>query len=143
MFLGEHKHIVDVKGRVVMPSRFRPELERGLVVTKGQDRCLAVFPVERFNQEVDRLNRLPRTDRRTRNFARSLYGGASDLPLDAQGRLPLPAALRSYAGLERDVVVCGVGDRVEIWDAETYYRFQADNDDAFAQTDTALGEEGI
>ncbi|HSQ36846.1 MAG TPA: division/cell wall cluster transcriptional repressor MraZ [Acidimicrobiia bacterium] len=143
MFLGEHKHIVDVKGRVVMPSRFRPELERGLVVTKGQDRCLAVFPVERFNQEVDRLNRLPRTDRRTRNFARSLYGGASDLPLDAQGRLPLPAALRSYAGLERDVVVCGVGDRVEIWDAETYYRFQADNDDAFAQTDTALGEEGL
>ena len=143
MFLGEHKHIVDVKGRVVMPSRFRPELERGLVVTKGQDRCLAVFPIERFNQEVDRLNRLPRTDRRTRNFARSLYSGASDLPLDAQGRLPIPAALRSYAGLQRDVVVCGVGDRVEIWDAETYYRFQAENDDAFAQTDTALGEEGI
>ncbi len=143
MFLGEHQHIVDAKGRVVMPSRFRPELERGLVVTKGQDRCLAVFPIERFNEEVARLNRLPRTDRRTRNFARSLYGGASDQPLDAQGRLPLPPALRSYAGLERDVVVCGVGDRVEIWDAGTYYQFQADNDDTFAKTDTALGEEGI
>ncbi|HUU60765.1 MAG TPA: division/cell wall cluster transcriptional repressor MraZ [Acidimicrobiia bacterium] len=143
MFLGEHQHIVDVKGRVVMPSRFRPELESGLVVTKGQDRCLVVFPIEGFNQEVARLNRLPRTDRRTRNFARSLYGGASDQPLDAQGRLPLPPALRSYAGLERDVVVCGVGDRVEIWDAETYRRYQTENDDAFAQTDTALGEEGI
>ena len=78
-----------------------------------------------------------------RQFARSLYGGASDQPLDAQGRLPLPPALRSYAGLERDVVVCGAGDRVEIWDADTYYQFQAENDDTFAQTDTALGEEGI
>jgi len=143
VFLGEHKHIVDVKGRVVMPSRFRPELERGLVVTKGQDRCLVVFHIEQFNQEVARLNRLPRTDRRTRNFARSLYGGASDQPLDAQGRLPLPPALRSYAGLDRDVVVLGVGDRVEIWDADTYYRNQTVNDDAYAQTDTALGEEGI
>jgi MraZ protein len=143
VFLGEHKHIVDSKGRVVMPSRFRPELDGGLVVVKGQDRCLVVFPLEQFNQEVGRLNRLPRTDRRTRNFARILYGGASDLPLDGQGRLPLPAALRSYAGLERDVVVLGVGDRVEIWDAETWHRIQTENDDIYAQTDTALGEEGI
>jgi MraZ protein len=143
VFLGEHKHIVDVKGRVVMPSRFRPELEPGLVVTKGQDRCLVVFPAEQFNQEVARLNRLPRTDRRTRNFARILYGGASDQPLDAQGRLPLPAALRAYAGLDRDVVVLGVGDRVEIWDSETWYRVQSENDDVYSQTETALGEEGI
>lgn len=143
MFLGEHKHIVDAKGRVVMPSRFRPELERGLVVVKGQDRCLIVFPVEQFNQEVARLNRLPRTDRRTRNFARILYGGANDQPLDAQGRLALPVSLRAYAGLERDVVVLGVGDRVEIWDADTWNQVQTENDEIYAQTDTALGEEGI
>ena len=143
MFLGEHKHIVDAKGRVVMPSRFRPELEAGLVVTKGQDRCLVVFPSEQFDQEVARLNRLPRTDRRTRNFARILYGGASDQGLDAQGRLPLPPTLRAYAGLDRDVVVLGVGDRVEIWDADTWHRVETENDDIYAQTETALGEEGI
>jgi MraZ protein len=143
VFLGEHQHIVDAKGRVVMPSRFRPELERGLVVTKGQDRCLVVFPIEQFSQEVSRLNRLPRTDRRTRNFARILYGGASDQPLDTQGRLALPATLRAYAGLERDVVVLGVGDRVEIWDADAWHQVQTENDDVYAQTDTALGEEGI
>lgn len=143
MFLGEHKHIVDAKGRVVMPSRFRPELEPGLVVTKGQDRCLVVFPIEQFNQEVARLNRLPRTDRRNRNFARILYGGASDQGLDAQGRLPLPPTLRAYAGLDRDVVVLGVGDRVEIWDAETWHRVESENDEIYAETETALGEEGI
>lgn len=143
MFLGEHKHIVDAKGRVVMPSRFRPELEGGLVVTKGQDRCLVVFPTEQFHQEVAQLNRLPRTDRRTRNFARILYGGADDQPLDAQGRLTLPAPLRAYAGLERDVVVLGVGDRVEIWDAQVWQEVQSENDEIYANTDTALGEEGI
>jgi len=143
VFLGEHQHIVDAKGRVVMPSRFRPELEHGLVVTKGQERCLVVFPVDQFGQVVERLDRLPRTDRRTRNFARILYGGASDQGLDAQGRLALPPALRSYAGLERDVVVLGTGDRVEIWDADAWQRLQAEYDEIYANTDTALGEEGI
>jgi MraZ protein len=143
VFLGEHNHIVDAKGRVVMPARFRRELEHGLVVTKGQERCLYVFPIERFDEEVARLSRLPRTDRRARNFARSLYGGASDQPLDAQGRLPVPPSLRAFAGLNRDVVVLGVGDHVQIWDAETYYQFQSENDEIYANNDTALGEEGI
>lgn len=143
MFLGEHQHIVDAKGRVVMPSRFRPDLEHGVVVAKGQEHCLIVFPAEHFTQYIERLNRLPRTDKRARTFARVLYGGASDQPLDRQGRLPLPPALRAYAFLERDVIVVGCGEIIEIWDAETYSRFQQENEAAYAEIDTPLGEEGI
>ena len=136
MFLGEHIHTLDAKGRVVMPSSLRRDLEQGLVTTKGLDRCLVVFTTAGFEAEAARQSRHEWTEQRARDFARTFYGGATDQPLDAHGRLALPPALRAYAGLEHDVVILGVNDRIEIWDAATYARRQEENDQKYASTDS-------
>jgi MraZ protein len=141
--MGEYQHSVDEKGRVVMPSKFRDRLEDGLVVTKGQERCLFVFAADRWADEVAKIERLPRTNRRNRNFARSFFGGASDQQLDKQGRLQIPPALRSYAGLEKDVVILGIADRLEIWDAAAWAEVSDEADQSYSDIEEALSEEGI
>lgn len=143
MFLGEYQHSVDAKGRVVLPAKFRDRLENGLVVTKGQERCLYVFPLDRWEEEVRKVNQLPRTDRRSRNYARSFFGAASDQALDKQGRIQVPQALRDYAALEKDVVVVGVADRVEIWDTESWAANSTEADELYAGIEEALSGEGI
>jgi len=143
VFLGEYQHSVDSKGRLVLPSRFRDRLERGLVVTKGQERCLYVFPIDRWDQEVEQVNNLPRTDRRSRNYARSFFGSASDQQLDRQGRIQIPQPLREYASLAKDVVVIGVADRVEIWNVESWESVSDEADEQFAGIEEALSGDGI
>ena len=143
MFLGEYQHSVDSKGRVVLPSKFRDRLERGLVVTKGQERCLYVFPIDKWEEEVAKVNDLPRTDRRSRNYARSFFGAASDQMMDGQGRVQIPQPLRDYAALTKDVAVVGVADRVEIWDAESWAANSTDADEFYAGIEEALSGEGI
>lgn len=143
MFVGEYQHSVDDKGRIVVPSKVRDRLEDGLVVTKGQERCLFVFSMDRWQDEVDKINRLPRTNRQNRNFARSFFGGASDQQLDKQGRLQVPPALRSYAAIDKDVVILGVADRLEIWDAAAWEAMSREVDQGYADLETALSEEGI
>ena len=143
MFLGEYQHSVDEKGRVVMPARFRERLAPGAVVTKGQERCLYVFAADRWEAEVARVSRLPRTNATNRNFARAFFGGASDVAMDKQGRLPIPPALRSYAGLDKDVVVVGVSDHLEIWDAGSWQSLSSQADELYAGIGEALSEEGI
>jgi MraZ protein len=143
VFVGEYQHTVDDKGRIVVPSKVRDHLEDGLVVTKGQERCLFVFPMDRWRDEVDKINRLPRTNRQNRNFARSFFGGASDQQLDKQGRLQVPPALRAYAAIDKDVVILGVADRLEIWDAATWEAMSSEVDQGYADLEVALSEEGI
>jgi MraZ protein len=143
VFLGEYQHSVDDKGRLVMPSKFRHHLADGIVVTKGQEHCLYVFPAERWDVEVERVNRLPRTNRRNRHYARSFFGAASDQELDKQGRIQLPPTLRSFAGLGKDVVIVGVADRLEIWDTEAWARLSDEADELYADIEEALSEEGI
>ncbi len=143
MFLGEYQHSVDSKGRLVLPSRFRDRLERGLVVTKGQERCLYVFPIDKWDQEVEQVNNLPRTDRRSRNYARSFFGSASDQQLDRQGRIQIPQPLREYASLAKDVVVIGVADRVEIWYVESWDSVSGEAAEQFAGIEEALSGDGI
>lgn len=143
MFLGEYQHSVDSKGRLVLPSKFRERLEPGLVVTKGQERCLYVFPLDRWDEEVEKVNRLPRTDRRSRNYARSFFGAASDQQLDKQGRIQIPQPLRDYGAIAKDVVVVGVADWVEIWDAETWSQLSNEADELYAGIEEALSGEGI
>jgi len=143
VFLGEYQHSVDGKGRVVMPAKFRDRLENGLVVTKGQERCLYVFPLDRWEEEVAKVNRLPRTNRQNRNYARSFFGAASDQQIDKQGRVQIPQALRTYGDLEKDVVVVGVADRVEIWNAAAWVALSDEADQFYADIQEALSEEGI
>jgi MraZ protein len=143
VFLGEYQHSVDEKGRLVLPSKFRDRLADGVVITKGQEHCLYVFPIDRWEEEVSKVNRLPRTNRRNRNYARSFFGSANDQRLDRQGRIQIPPVLRSFAALEKDVVIVGVADRVEIWNASTWTDLSSEADELYAAIEEALSEEGI
>lgn len=143
MFLGAYSHTLDAKGRVVMPSKFRNGLEAGCVVTKGQERCLYVFSMDRWEKEAERVQTLPRTDRRARNYSRSFFASATDQQLDGQGRVQLPESLRRYAGLEKDLSVVGVADHIEIWAAEVWEEVGAEADEYYAGIEEALSEDGI
>ncbi len=143
MFLGEYQHSVDAKGRVVLPSRFRDALTDGCVVTKGQERCLYVFPLDRWEEEVTQFQALPRTDARARQLSRSFFAGATHQELDKQGRVQLPSGLRDYAGLEKELAVIGVSDRVEIWDAAEWRSYNEVADEYYSNIEEALSDSGI
>lgn len=137
MFLGTHAPRLDEKGRLFLPAKFRDELAGGLVITKGQERCLYVWPQEEFARVTEQLRTAPVTAKGTRDYQRVLFAGASDEVPDKQGRITIPPALRAYAGLERDCVVIGANNRVEIWDAAAWESYLAEQEPAFA----ALAEE--
>lgn len=143
VFLGEYSHSLDEKGRVVMPSKFRTGLDDGCVVTKGQERCVYVFPMDRWEEESSKVLKLPRTDRRARNFSRSFFASASDQALDRQGRVQIPESLRRYAGLEKDLTVVGVADRIEVWAADTWRTVAEEADAYYSEIEEALSEDGI
>ncbi|MFQ5554873.1 MAG: division/cell wall cluster transcriptional repressor MraZ [Acidimicrobiia bacterium] len=142
MFLGEYQHSLDSKGRLVLPRKFRDELEHGLVVTIGQENCLYVFSIGRWQEEVARVNRLPRTDGRARKLARSFFAAASDQHLDKQGRVQLTDKLRGFASLDKDVTVVGVSDRIEIWATDVWTTVQAEADEFYAGIEEVLSAEG-
>ena len=123
MLLGEYEHTIDDKNRLTLPARFREQLAEGVVVTRGMDGCLYAYPAaewrERFQSRVGGLDPLSREGRK---LQRHFFSGAAEAELDKQGRIMIPAALRGYAGLQRDVVVAGVHDHLEIWDRETWRR---------------------
>ncbi len=134
MFLGTYEPKMDEKGRVILPAKFRDQLADGLVVTPGQDRCLYVVSAQEFSRMVEDLAKSPTTAKHARDYIRVLMSGASDEVPDKQGRVTIPARLRSYAGLSRDLVVVGVGTRAEIWDAEAWQRYLSAQEEAFSQT---------
>ena len=137
MFLGEHQHTIDPKGRIVLPSRFRPDLEKGCFVTKGLDRCLFIFTPEQWEIEAKEFRSLDRRDRQLRNYSRVFFAGAIDQQLDKQGRVQIPTGLREYAGLDKDVIVVGVAERIEIWSPSAWRELTAGADDEYADTDEA------
>ena len=137
MFLGEHQHTIDPKGRIVLPSRFRSELTKGCFVTKGLDRCLFIFTPEQWEIEAQEFRALSRRDRQLRNYSRVFFAGAIDQKPDKQGRVQIPAGLREYAGLDKDVTVVGVAERIEIWNTSTWQELTAGADDEYAGTDEA------
>ncbi|MDD5866115.1 division/cell wall cluster transcriptional repressor MraZ [Lachnospiraceae bacterium YH-ros2228] len=116
MFMGEYSHSIDPKGRLIIPAKLREELGDNFVVTKGLDGCLFAYPQEEWQNIEKRFREVPLTTKDARKFSRFFFAGAAQMELDKQGRILLPATLRSFAGLEKDVVLVGVLDRVEIWD---------------------------
>lgn len=115
MFMGEYNHTVDTKGRLIIPSKFREELGEEFVVTKGLDGCLFVFPEHEWNTFEEKLKSLPLTNKSARQFSRFFVAGAAPCEVDKQGRILLPGTLREFAGLEKDVVLTGMLNRIEIW----------------------------
>ncbi|HUB21713.1 MAG TPA: division/cell wall cluster transcriptional repressor MraZ [Streptosporangiaceae bacterium] len=132
MFLGTHQPRLDEKGRLFLPAKYREELAGGVVITKGQDRCLFVWPREEFSRITEKLRNAPVTDKASRDYSRVLFSGASDELPDRQGRITVPAALRAYAGLQRDCVVIGANTRLEIWDSQSWETYLATQEDAFS-----------
>jgi MraZ protein len=132
VFLGTHQPRLDDKGRLFLPAKYREELAEGLVITKGQERCLYVFPVEEFQRITEALRTAPVTAKAVRDYSRVFFASASDEVPDKQGRVTIPQSLRQYAGLDRDCVVIGANTRLEIWDAQAWERYLADQEQAFA-----------
>ncbi len=133
MFLGTHAPRLDEKGRLFLPAKYREELAGGVVITKGQERCLFVFPTEEFTRITQALSTAPVTAKSARDYSRVLFASASDEIPDRQGRITVPAALRAYAGLQRDCVVIGANTRLEIWDAQAWETYLAAQEDSFAE----------
>ena len=124
MFLGTYAPKLDEKGRVILPAKFRDELSSGLVITRGQERCLYVFSQREFEKIHDSIRQASITNKQNRDFLRLFLSGANQETPDSQNRVSIPAMLRDYAGLGRDLTVIGAGNRAEIWDTEswtTYY----------------------
>lgn len=132
MFLGTHTPKLDDKGRLILPAKFRDKLAGGLVVTRGQERCLYVFPMDEFVRVADDLRAAPVTSKAVRDYLRVFLSGASDEIPDKQGRVTIPPALRDYAGLGRDCTVIGAGSRVEVWDTAAWEAYLASTEQAFA-----------
>lgn len=138
MFLGTHTPRLDEKGRLVLPAKFRDELAEGLVVTRGQERCLTVWPASGFAQFTQQVQSAPQTSRDSRAYFRMLFAGASDEVPDKQGRVTLPQQLRDYAGLERECVVIGMNDRVEVWETSRWEQYSAAHEADFAELNSAV-----
>ena len=142
MFMGEYSHTIDTKGRLIIPSKFREELGETFVVTKGLDGCLFVFSDEEWKAFEIKLKSLPLTNKNARQFARFFVAGATPCELDKQGRILLPATLREFAGLEKDVVLTGMLNRIEIWSKEKWNENKSLDDvamDEIAEQMTDLG----
>jgi MraZ protein len=135
MFLGTHTPRLDEKGRLFLPAKFRDELAGGLVVTKGQERCLFVFPMAEFTHVAEQLRAAPMTHKAARAYSRVFFASAHDEVPDRQGRITIPAHLREYAGLDRDCVVIGASTRVEIWDRQAWDTYLVESEEAFAEVE--------
>ena len=134
MFLGTHTPRLDDKGRLFLPAKFRDDLSGGVVITKGQERCLFVFPAADFARRAEALQNAPVTSKAVRDYSRVFFASAFDEVPDRQGRVTIPAGLRAYAGLQRDCVVIGANTRLEIWDAQAWQDYEQAQEQSFSDT---------
>ena len=123
MFMGEYHHSIDDKGRLIIPSKFRTELGDQFVITRGIENCLFAYPMERWKTIVHKLESLPFTKKDARNFTRFFLSGATVAEFDKQGRINITSPLINYASIEKDCVIIGTGDRLEIWSKEAWENF--------------------
>ena len=118
MFMGEYNHTIDAKGRLIIPAKFRELLGEEFVLTKGLDGCLSIYPMDEWKAFEEKLRALPLTNKNARTFSRFFVAGATMCELDKQGRILVPQTLREFAGLEKDVVLTGNLNRIEVWSRE-------------------------
>lgn len=133
MFFGTYTPKLDDKGRLFLPAKFRDELAEGLVVTRGQERCLTVWSMDDFGKLTDRLREAPVTNKGTRDYVRMLFAAASQEVPDKQGRINIPPVLREYASLTKDVMVIGAMNRIEIWDPTSWRQYSEEQEQVFAE----------
>jgi MraZ protein len=132
MFFGTYTPKLDDKGRLFLPAKFREDLADGLVVTRGQERCLTVWSMADFQKLTDRLREAPVTNKGTRDYVRMLFAAASQEVPDKQGRINIPSVLREYASLTKDVMVIGAMNRIEIWDPTSWQEYSEAQEQVFS-----------
>ncbi|WP_337975604.1 MULTISPECIES: division/cell wall cluster transcriptional repressor MraZ [unclassified Cellulomonas] len=142
-FLGTYTPRLDDKGRLILPAKFRARLAPGLVLTRGQERCLFLLPLDEFRRMHEHAQAAPVTSKQARDYLRVLLSGASDELPDKQGRISIPPVLRKYAGLDRDVAVIGAGNRVELWDLQAWETYLAEQEAQYAETAEEVFPQGI
>ena len=131
MFMGEFHHNIDEKGRLIIPSKFRNELGSKFILTRGIEKCLFVYSIDEWNNMIEKLKELPFTKKNARTFMRMIMSGATECELDSNGRINIPNPLVSYASLEKECVVIGVNERLEIWSNDKFDEFFNENIDNF------------
>lgn len=143
MFLGEYQHTLDAKGRVSLPRKFRDETGSQLVVSKGLENCLYVYPAAGYREFLDDLMTASSFDRNGRAVRRFFTSGATEVEVDSAGRVSLSPVLREFAALAKDVVVAGVGDHIEIWDARKWSDYEEENASTIEDAAEELARNGI
>ena len=138
MFLGTHTPKLDEKGRVILPAKFRDPLSAGLVMTKGQERCVVIWPNEQFQEFAESLRQRSQNNEKVRAYTRVFFSSAFDDIADKQGRVTIPASLRDWAGLNRDLVVVGADTRIEVWDTLAWSQYLAVQEPGFATLDEGV-----
>lgn len=143
MFLGEYQHQIDQKGRVVLPAKFREEMADGLVVTKSMEHCLFVYTLSEWAVQENQAKSLSMFDQAGRDFKRIFFSPAAKAVPDKQGRFVIPQNLRDYANLDKDIVVIGTGEYVEIWDKEEWAKYSAVAEAAYPEIAEKLASQGL
>ena len=143
MFIGEFTHAVDVKGRLSMPAKFREDLGEAFYITKGLDHCLFVFPESEWHIFEEKLKTLPLTNKNARAFVRLFFAGASEGSFDKQGRILMPQTLRDHAEIDKEVVVIGVGERIEIWSTANWAAYNDPENISYDEIAEQMAELGI
>ncbi|MCK9222477.1 MAG: division/cell wall cluster transcriptional repressor MraZ [Limnochordia bacterium] len=143
MFMGEYEHTLDSKGRLFIPAKFREDLGETFVATRGLDNCVFVYPMDEWEALELKLKALPLTKADARSFVRFFFSGAAECQLDKQGRIMLPTNLRTYARLEKDVVVIGVSNRVELWSKASWEEYMSLSAESFNEIAEKIVDLGI
>ena len=143
MFIGEYKHTLDGKNRLAVPARFRKELGKKAVLTRGLDRCLLLYSEKEWQEIALKLGKMPIGESGTRSFIRLMLAGAVEVNLDRLGRMLVPEYLKDYAGLKRDTVVNGLFNRIEIWEEKKWQGYKSRAEKNTAKVAEKLGELGV
>lgn len=131
MFMGEYRHNLDSKGRLIIPAKFREQIGQTVVFTRGMEGCIFGYPLSEWQKIEAKLAKLPLTKRSARKFTRLFYSGAMEAEFDKQGRVNLTTTLKAHAGLSKECVIVGVSDRIEIWSQDRWDDFAEDADDNY------------
>lgn len=131
MLLGEYKHSIDSKGRIIIPAKFREKLGENFIVTRGLDGCLFGYPADEWEEVEEKLQKLPMAKRDARKFTRFFYSAATECKIDKQGRVNLPQTLIDFAELEKSCYLIGVSNRIEIWSKDNWDSFTKEAEDSY------------
>ncbi|WP_405740316.1 division/cell wall cluster transcriptional repressor MraZ [Anaerovibrio slackiae] len=143
MLMGEYMHSIDAKGRVILPADFRSELGESFIITKGLDNCLFLYTTSEWENLSNKLKQLPLAKAEARAFVRFFFSGARQLECDKQGRFLVPATLRAYASLQKEVVLIGVSSRIELWSKEEWLKYNEEITPSVSSIAETLADLGI